>query len=391
MIYLDHAATTPLSPGVLEAMLPYLDPAQCFANPASGHALGLEAKQAVEESRTAVAELLGANAQEIVFTSGATESNNLALKGSLHFDPKRRRHLITSKVEHKSVVDSARQLEEEGFDVTWLTPDANGAITARQVEESIRPDTALVSLMAVNNETGAITDVAAIAEITCKQGIQFHVDAAQAIGKLPFDMAVTPIDLLSLSAHKFGGPKGVGALYVRRRPAARLRPEMHGGGHERGLRSGTLPTHQLVGLAEAARRAPEIYQAQQAQIRQLRDRLWQKLNVLPELIRNSPEQGMAGILNVSFAYVDGESLRACLSDLAVSSGSACSAATSESSYVLRVFGHSDSLANASLRFSLGPSTTEQDIDTAAAAVVKAVERLRALSPLWHRHQQEIAA
>lgn len=382
MIYLDHAATTPLSPGVLEAMLPYLDPVGDFANPASEHALGRRVHRAVEASREAVAQLIGASEQEIVFTSGATESNNLALKGALRFDPKRRRHLVTSKIEHKSVVDSAKQLEEEGFEVTWLTPEEGGAVSVSQVQAAIRPDTALVSLMAANNETGALTDIAAIAKLTRDLGVQFHVDAAQAVGKIPLDLQTLAIDLLSLSAHKFGGPKGIGALFVRRRPAARLRPIMHGGGHERGLRSGTLPAHQIIGLAEACRQCPAEYLDQQPAIAGLKDRLWKQLNDLPEVVCNSPDQGLAGILNVSFPFVDGESLRASLENVALSSGSACSAATSESSYVLRALGHSDSLANASLRFSLGPTTTQQEIDQVAAEVMTAVTRLRNMSPLW---------
>jgi len=378
MIYLDHAATTPLDPRALDAMLPWLR--EAHGNPASDHALGRTARRAVEAARAQVAALIGAQPEEIVWTSGATESNNLAIKGALEFRGLRQAHLVTSRIEHKSVLDSCRYLESQGLRVSWLAPDAQGRIAVEQVLSALGPDTALVSLMWVNNETGVINPVAALAPLLRERGILFHVDAVQAAGKLPIDLAQLPIDLLSLSAHKLNGPKGIGALFVRKRPRARLSPQLHGGGHEQGMRSGTLPTHQIVGFGEACALAQQRLPAEALRLAGLRDRLWQALQVLPEIRLNGDAAARAPhILNVSFAGVEGESLRARLAGMAVSSGSACSAATREPSYVLRALGHSDELAGSSLRFSLGQGLREGDIDRAAAAVVAAVRSLRAIA------------
>jgi cysteine desulfurase len=385
MIYLDYAATTPLDPRVYEAMLPFLRPGGVHGNPASDHAAGRAARAAVEQARAQVAALLGATAAEIVFTSGSTEANNLALKGALEFlDPAGRgagRHIVTSRTEHKSVLETCRYLETRGVRVTYLVPGPDGRVTAAQVLAALTPDTALVSLMWVNNETGVINEIEALAPQLRERGVLCHVDAVQAAGKIPVDLARVPIDLLSLSAHKFYGPKGVGALFVRKKPRARLAAQMHGSGHEQGMRSGTLPTHQLAGFGEASRIALAELEPEGARLRALRDRLAGALAALPDIFVNGAAAPRApGILNVSFTGVEGESLRAALPDLAVSSGSACSSATREPSFVLRAMGRDDELAGASLRFSLGRFTTEAEVDAAASQVVAQVRRLRALAP-----------
>ncbi len=388
MIYLDYAATTPLDPQVFDAMLPYLAPGGAdllWANPASTHAPGFRARAGVEKARAQVAALIGAEPGEIVWTSGATESNNLAIKGALEFRGLDGAHVVTSRTEHKCVLDTCRYLETRGVRVTYLKPEADGIVTPEQVLEALTPQTALVSLMWVNNETGAIQDVERLAPLLRARGIQFHVDAVQAAGKLNIDLHATPIDLLSLSAHKLYGPKGVGALFVRKRPRARLAPQIHGGGHEQGMRSGTLATHQLVGMGAAFEVAASRREDDARKLGDLREALWQRLSVLPRILRNSPSSALSAaphILNVSFEGVEGESLRASLPGVAVSSGSACSSATQEPSYVLRALGRSDEQANASLRFSLGRLTTAAEIEAAAARVIEKVQWLRELSPLW---------
>ncbi|HEY9546927.1 MAG TPA: aminotransferase class V-fold PLP-dependent enzyme [Solimonas sp.] len=383
MIYLDYAATTPLDPQVRDAMLPWLDAEMHFGNPASDHALGRRARAAVERARAEVAALLGANADEIIWTSGATESNNLALKGALEFRGLQNAHVVTSRIEHKAVLDTCRYLETLGVRVTYLTPGVDGIVSADQVLAALRPETMLVSLMWVNNETGAINPVEALAPQLRERGILFHVDAVQAAGKLPIDLAQMPIDLLSVSAHKLYGPKGLGALFVRKRPRARLAPQIHGGGHEQGMRSGTLATHQIVGFGVACRIAAEAMPAERVRLTALRERLWQGLQVLPGIYLNgSPSQRVPGILNVSFEGAEGESLRAMLPELMLSSGSACSSATREPSYVLRALGRDDELAGSSLRLSLGRYTTDAQIDAAVTQIVDAVRFLRELSPLW---------
>jgi cysteine desulfurase len=381
MIYLDHAATTPLDPRVLQAMLPWLK--EGYGNPASDHAAGRAARAAVEKARAQVAELVGAMPEEIIWTSGATEANNLAIKGALEFRGQPNPHVVTSRIEHRSVLDVCRYLETRHVRVTYLKPDANGRIAPADVLAAAVPDTVLVSLMWVNNEIGTINEVEAIAHAVRERGILFHVDAVQAAGKLPIDLARIPIDLLTLTAHKLHGPKGVGALYVRKKPRARVAAQMHGSGHEQGMRSGTLATHQIVGMGEAYRLARVELAAEARRLDELREDLWQRLQALPRIHRNGdPHNSAPHILNVSFEGVEGESLRALLPGLAVSSGSACSSATREPSYVLRALGRDDELAGASLRFSLGRQTDEAHIRGAALAVTEAVERLRTLSPLW---------
>jgi cysteine desulfurase len=383
VIYLDYAATTPLDPKVYEAMLPYLAPTGAYGNPASDHALGRQARQAVEQAREHVAALVGAEPNEIIWTSGATESDNLAIKGALEFIGRRNPHVVTSRTEHKAVLGTCRHLETQGVRVTYLKPQPDGRVTPEQVLEALTPDTALVSLMWVNNEIGVIQEVGRLAPMLRERGILFHVDAAQAVGKLAINLRDTPIDLLSLVSHKVYGPKGIGALFVRKRPRARLAPQIHGSGHEQGMRSGTLPTHQIVGMGEAFRLAAQLMPQEAPRLGAQRDRLWLRLQELPQIFLNGePAPRVPGILNVSFAGVEGESLRASLPELAVSSGSACSAATQEPSYVLRALGRSDELANASLRFSLGRHTTDADVDRAAEMVLAQVRRLRALSPVW---------
>jgi cysteine desulfurase len=383
MIYLDYAATTPLDPRVLQAMLPHLTEDGVFANPASTHGPGYKARAAVERARAQVAGLIGAEPGEIVWTSGATESNNLALKGALEFRGVRGGHIVTSRTEHKCVLDTCRHLETQGVRVTYLKPGGDGVVTPEQVLEALNPDTVLVSLMWVNNEIGVAQEVERLAPSLRERGVLFHVDAVQAAGKLPIDLRAVPIDLLSVSAHKIYGPKGIGALYVRRKPRARLAPQMHGGGHEWGMRSGTLATHQIAGMGAAFQIAAEQLHDDARRIAGLRDLLWQKLQALPRIHRNgAPERAAPHVLNVSFEGVEGEALRAALPHLAVSSGSACSSATQEPSYVLRALGRDDELANASLRFSLGRGTTAEQIEQAAATVIEQVQWLRELSPLW---------
>ncbi len=383
MIYLDHAATTPLDPRVREAMLPWLGSEDGYGNPASEHALGLSARRAVEQARAEVAALIGATAEEVVWTSGATESNNLAIKGALEFRGQTQAHIVTSRIEHKAVLDTCRYLETRGARVSYLNPDADGRIDSQAVLAALQPDTVLVSLMWVNNETGVINPIEALAPALRARGILFHVDAVQAAGRVPVDLAQVPVDLLSLSAHKIYGPKGAGALFVRKRPRARLAPQLHGGGHEQGMRSGTLATHQLVGMGEACRLALALLPAEAARLRELRDHLWARLSELPRIYRNgAAEHTVAPLLNVSFEGAEGESLRAMLPALAVSSGSACSSATREPSYVLRALGRNDELAGSSLRFSLGRGTRVEQIDAAADQVIAAVRFLRDLSPNW---------
>lgn len=387
-IYLDYAATTPVDPRVLQAMLPWLS--ERFGNPASTtHIYGWEAEDAVENAREEVARLIGAESREIVFTSGATESNNLALKGAVQQLSERGRHIVTVCTEHKAVLDTCRELERQGFEVTYLPVSSNGLVERDAFEAALRPDTILASVMAVNNEIGVVQDIPTLGGICRQRGIVFHVDAAQATGKLPIDLSVWPVDLMSLSAHKMYGPKGVGALFVRRKPRVRLVAQMHGGGHERGHRSGTLPTHQIVGMGEASRLARLEMADELPRIQALRDRLWAGLCALPEVWLNGDiQRRVPHNLNVSFGHVEGESLLAGLRGVAVSSGSACTSASQEPSYVLRALGRSNELAYSSLRFSLGRETTEADVDAAVLEVSRVVERLRNLSPLWESISEE---
>ncbi len=391
-IYLDYAATTPVDPRVAEKMMQHLTMDGVFGNPASrSHGYGWQAEEAVEYARQQVADLVQADPREIVWTSGATESNNLAIKGVAYFYAKKGKHIVTSKIEHKAVLDPCRQLEDEGYEVTYLDPEpTTGLIQPEAVAAVLRPDTILVSLMMVNNELGTLTDIATIGELLREKGIYFHVDAAQATGKLPIDLSTLKVDLMSFSAHKTYGPKGIGALFVRRNPRIRLKAQMHGGGHERGMRSGTLPTHQIVGMGEAFAIAGQEMQAEQVRLTALRDKLWEGLKSLDEVYLNGDAvQRVANHLNVSFNFVEGESLMMALKDLAVSSGSACTSATLEPSYVLRALGLSDEMAHSSIRFSLGRFTTEADIDAIINYARFAVEKLRALSPLWDMHQEGI--
>ncbi len=388
-IYLDFAATTPVDERVVAEMIPYL--AKQFGNPASrSHAFGWQAEQAVETARAEVAALVNADPKEIVWTSGATESDNLAIKGAAHFYSGKGKHLITCKTEHKAVLDSFRELERAGFEVTYLDPQPDGLLDLDRFEQALRPDTILASIMHVNNEIGVIQDIAAIGALCRRHGVLLHVDAAQSTGKVEIDLATLPVDLMSFSAHKSYGPKGIGALYVRRKPRVRIEPQIHGGGHERGMRSGTLPVHQIVGMGAAYRIAREEMQLETARIRKLRNRLLRGLNEIEEVYVNGHlEQRVAHNLNVSFAFVEGESLMMAIKDLAVSSGSACTSASLEPSYVLRAIGRPDELAHSSIRFSLGRTTTESEIDRAVTLVKSAVTRLRALSPLWDMHQQGV--
>ncbi len=390
-IYLDYSATCPVDPRVAAKMAEQLTMEGNFGNPASrSHLYGWKAEEAVENARQQVAELINADPREIVWTSGATESDNLAIKGAAHFYQGRGKHIITSKIEHKAVLDTCRQLEREGFEVTYLNPREDGIVTPQQVEEALREDTILVSLMHVNNEIGVINDIAAIGELCRSRKVIFHVDAAQSAGKLPIDLQEMKVDLMSFSAHKVYGPKGIGALYVRRKPRVRLEAQMHGGGHERGMRSGTLPTHQIVGMGEAFRIAKEEMVQEGERLVSLRNRFWDQIKDMEEVhINGSAEQRVPGNLNVSFAFVEGESLIMSLRDLAISSGSACTSASLEPSYVLRALGVNDELAHSSLRFSFGRFTSEQDVDTAATAVRKAVEKLRELSPLWDMYKDGV--
>ncbi|ABO24183.1 IscS subfamily cysteine desulfurase [Shewanella loihica] len=383
-IYLDYAATTPVDPRVAEKMMQYMTMDGIFGNPASrSHRYGWQAEEAVDIARNQVAELINADPREIVFTSGATESDNLAIKGVAHFYHKKGKHIITSKTEHKAVLDTCRQLEREGFEVTYLEPESNGIIPIEKLEAAMREDTILLSLMHVNNEIGVIHDIDAIGELCRAKKVIFHVDAAQSAGKLPIDLQKSKVDLMSISAHKMYGPKGIGALYVRRKPRIRLEATMHGGGHERGMRSGTLATHQIVGMGEAAAIAKADMESDNARIRRLRDRLWDGIKHIEETyINGDAEQRYCGSLNVSFNFVEGESLMMALKDLAVSSGSACTSASLEPSYVLRALGLDDEMAHSSIRFSIGRFTTEEEIDHAIETITKSIGQLREMSPLW---------
>ncbi|ANB03495.1 IscS subfamily cysteine desulfurase [Ectothiorhodospira sp. BSL-9] len=390
-IYLDYAATTPMDERVAETMSRFLTREGTFGNPASrSHSFGWESEQAVEQAREHVAALVGADPREIIWTSGATEADNLAIKGAAHFYQKKGRHIITLKTEHKAVLDSCRQLEREGFEVTYLEPEPSGLLDLDKLEAALRDDTVLVSIMHVNNEIGVIQDLEAIGNLTRSRGIVFHVDAAQSTGKVELDLSRLPVDLMSFSAHKTYGPKGVGALYVSRKPRVRLEAQMHGGGHERGLRSGTLATHQIVGMGEAFRIAREEMGAENERLRMLRDRLWAGLSEMDEVYLNGDlESRVAGNLNVSFNFVEGESLIMALKDIAVSSGSACTSASLEPSYVLRALGRDDELAHSSIRFSVGRYTTVEEVDHTISLVKSAVQKLRDLSPLWEMHQEGI--
>ncbi|WP_181296897.1 IscS subfamily cysteine desulfurase [Pseudomonas sp. Q2-TVG4-2] len=383
-IYLDYSATTPVDPRVAEKMVDCLTAEGNFGNPASrSHAFGWKAEEAVENARRQVAELVNADPREIVWTSGATESDNLAIKGVAHFYASKGKHIVTSKIEHKAVLDTTRQLEREGFEVTYIEPGEDGVITPAMVEAALRDDTVLVSIMHVNNEIGTINDIAAIGELTRSRGVLFHVDAAQSTGKVEIDLERMKVDLMSFSAHKTYGPKGVGALYVRRKPRVRLEAQMHGGGHERGMRSGTLAAHQSVGMGEAFRIAKEEMAAENERITKLRDRFFKQVEHLEELyVNGSMTSRVPHNLNLSFNYVEGESLIMALKDLAVSSGSACTSASLEPSYVLRALGRNDELAHSSIRFTFGRFTTEEEVDYAAQKVSEAVTKLRELSPLW---------
>lgn len=390
-IYLDYSATTPVDPRVAEKMIECLTMEGNFGNPASrSHLFGWKAEEAVENARRQVADLINADPREIVWTSGATESDNLAIKGAAHFYQKKGKHIITSRIEHKAVLDTARQLEREGFEVTYLDPNKEGIIEPGVVADAIREDTILVSLMHVNNEVGTLTDIAAIGEITRAKGIIFHVDAAQSAGKVEIDMSQLKVDLMSFSAHKVYGPKGIGALYVSRKPRVRIEAQMHGGGHERGMRSGTLATHQIVGMGEAFRIAKQEMATENERIRMLRDRLYEGLSDIEEVYVNGDmEHRIAGNLNISFNFVEGESLIMALRDLAVSSGSACTSASLEPSYVLRALGRNDELAHSSIRFTIGRYTTVEEIDYAVDLIRAAVAKLRDLSPLWDMYKDGV--
>ncbi|MCF0252972.1 MAG: IscS subfamily cysteine desulfurase [Duodenibacillus sp.] len=389
-VYMDYSATTPVDPRVAEKMIPYL--CEKFGNPASrSHAYGWEGEKAVEEARAEVAAYINADPREIVWTSGATESDNLAIKGAARFYRDKGKHLITVKTEHKAVLDSMRHLESEGYEVTYMDVLPDGMLDLKALEAAIRPDTILVSVMAINNEIGVMQDIAAIGELCRSKGCLFHCDATQAAGRMALDMQALKVDLLSLSSHKVYGPKGMGALYVRRKPRVRLEAIIHGGGHERGMRSGTLATHQIVGMGEAYRLARLEQGAEIERLRSLRDRLMKGiLDNIPEVIINgNMEHHACCILNVSFAYIEGESLMMAVKDLAVSSGSACTSASLEPSYVLRALGIDDELAHSSIRFSLGRFTTEEEVDFAVKLLAEKVAKLRELSPLWEMHQQGI--
>ena len=386
-IYMDYSSTTPVDPRVADKMIPYLR--EQFGNPASrSHMYGWSAEKAVEEARAQVAALVNADPREIIWTSGATEGNNLALKGAAHFYQTKGKHIITVKTEHKAVLDTVRELERQGFEATYLQPQDNGLITVEQLAAAIRPDTILVSVMWVNNEIGVIQPIAEIGELCRSKGIIFHSDAAQATGKTPIDLENTKVDLVTFTAHKTYGPKGVGALYVRRKPRVRLEAQMHGGGHERGLRSGTLATHQIVGMGEAFRLAKEEMDSEITRIRALRDRLAKGLNSMEEVYVNGDmDHRVPHNLNVSFNYVEGESLIMAIKDIAVSSGSACTSASLEPSYVLRALGRSDELAHSSIRFTFGRFTTNEDVDFTIDLIKKKVDKLRELSPLWDMHKE----
>jgi cysteine desulfurase len=388
-IYMDYSATTPIDPRVVDKMIPYLR--EQFGNPASrSHQYGWDAERAVEEARENVAALVNCDPREIIWTSGATESDNLAIKGAAHFYKSKGKHIITVKTEHKAVLDTTRELEREGYEVTYLDVKDDGLIDLDKFKAAIRPDTILVSVMSVNNEIGVIQDIEAIGEITREKGIIFHVDAAQATGKITIDLQKLKVDLMSFSAHKTYGPKGIGALYVRRKPRVRIEAQMHGGGHERGMRSGTLATHQIVGMGEAFRIAREEMATENERIRMLRDRLLKGLQDIEEVYVNGDmEKRVPHNLNISFNFVEGESLIMAVKDVAVSSGSACTSASLEPSYVLRALGRNDELAHSSIRFTVGRFTTEQDVDYVINLLKNKIAKLRDLSPLWEMHKDGI--
>jgi cysteine desulfurase len=388
-IYMDYSATTPVDPRVVDKMIPYLR--EQFGNPASrSHSYGWTAERAVEEAREHVAALVNADPREIIWTSGATESNNLAIKGAAHFYKSRGKHIVTVKTEHKAVLDTCRELEREGYEVTYLDVKSDGLLDLDTFKAALRPDTILVSVMFVNNEIGVIQDVEAIGEICRERNIVFHVDAAQATGKVEIDLNRLKVDLMSFSAHKTYGPKGVGALYVRRKPRVRIEAQMHGGGHERGMRSGTLATHQIVGMGEAFRIAREEMATENERVRMLRDRLLRGLSEMDEVYVNGDmERRISHNLNLSFNFVEGESLIMAIKDVAVSSGSACTSASLEPSYVLRALGRNDELAHSSIRFTVGRFTTEQEVDYVVDLLKKKIAKLRDLSPLWEMHQDGI--
>ena len=388
-LYFDYSATTPVDPRVAQKMIPYLT--EHFGNASSrSHAYGWESEKGVEEARAHVAALINADPREIVWTSGATEGNNLAIKGAAQFYKTKGKHIITQKTEHKAVLDSCRELERQGFEVTYLDPEPNGIVDLEKLKAAIRPDTILMTVMMVNNEIGVIQPIAEIGEICRAKGIIFHCDAVQAAGKVEIDMTSMKVDLLTLTAHKMYGPKGIGALYVRRKPRVRIEAQIHGGGHERGFRSGTLATHQIVGFGEAARIAKLEMAADNKRIRALRDRLWKGISELEEVYVNGDlEKRIAGNLNVSFNFIEGESLIMAIKDMAVSSGSACTSASLEPSYVLRALGRSDELAHSSIRFTLGKYTTEEEVDYAIDLLRRKIAKLRELSPLWEMHKDGI--
>lgn len=390
-IYLDYSATTPVDKRVAEKMMQYMTTDGIYGNPASrSHKFGWQAEEAVDIARNQIADLINADPREIVFTSGATESNNLAIKGAANFYKKKGKHIITCKTEHKAVLDTTRELERQGFEVTYLDPEPNGLIDLDKLVAAMRDDTVVVSIMHINNEIGVIQDIAAIGELCRERKIVFHVDAAQSAGKIPIDLQALKVDLMSFSAHKIYGPKGIGALYVRRKPRIRLEAQTHGGGHERGMRSGTLPTHQIVGMGEAFKVAGEDMEKDTAHVIALRDRLWAGIKDIEQVFVNGDfDQRYPGNLNVSFNFVEGESLIMALKDLAVSSGSACTSASLEPSYVLRALGLNDELAHSSIRFSVGRFTTEEEIDYAIDLINKSISHLRDMSPLWEMFQDGV--
>lgn len=390
-IYLDYAATTPVDKRVAERIMEYLTVDGIFGNPASrSHKFGWQAEEAVDVARNHIADLIGADSREIVFTSGATESNNLAIKGAAHFYQSKGKHIITCRTEHKAVLDTCRQLEREGFEVTYLTPKPDGLIDLAELRATMREDTILVSIMHVNNEIGVIQNIKAIGDLCRECKILFHTDATQSVGKLPINLSELNIDLLSMSSHKLYGPKGIGALYVRRKPRVRLEAMIHGGGHERGMRSGTLPVHQIVGMGEAYRIAKEEMETEMVRLTALRDHLYNGLKDIEETyVNGSMEHRVGSNLNISFNFVEGESLMMALRDIAVSSGSACTSASLEPSYVLRALGLNDELAHSSIRFTLGRYTTKEEIDYTIELVKKAVAKLRELSPLWDMFKEGV--
>ena len=388
-IYLDYSATTPVDPRVAAKMIPFLT--EHFGNPASrSHAFGWKAEEAVEEARAHVAALIGADPKEIVWTSGATEGNNLAIKGAANFNKAKGKHIITQKTEHKAVLDTVRELERHGFEATYLEVEENGIVSVEKFKAAIRPDTVLASIMMVNNEIGVIHPVWEIGEICREKGIVFHCDAVQGAGRVDIDMSKLKADLLTITAHKIYGPKGIGALYVRRKPRVRIEAQIHGGGHERGFRSGTLPTHQIVGFGEAARLAKQEMGTESERVRALRDKLWNSIKDMEEVYVNGDlERRIPHNLNVSFNFVEGESLIMAVKDIAVSSGSACTSASLEPSYVLRALGRSDELAHSSVRLTLGRFTTEEEVNYAAGLLRRKVEKLRELSPLWEMYKDGV--